>query len=115
MLQVNLGAGLYLFVAPRARESNRKQVALRALAVMCMGLSTGVTDFMASKWIAQLGRTPDCLDQQSQEALYEVDVSEMALHRSYDQQQSKQPSGTSKKGAASGRWVTEPDASHDTG
>ena len=35
---------------------------------------------MASVWVAPLGRTPDYLDSQSQEALYEVDVSGMTLH-----------------------------------
>lgn len=30
-------------------------------------------------WVAPLGRTPDYLDPQSQEALYEVDVSGMEL------------------------------------
>ena len=35
---------------------------------------------MASVWVTPLGQTPDYLDPQSQEALYEVDVSGMALH-----------------------------------
>lgn len=33
-----------------------------------------------STWVAPLGQTPDYLDLQSQEALYEVDISGMELH-----------------------------------
>ena len=36
------------------------------------------TNFVTS-WVAPLGQTPDYLDPQSQEALYEVDVSGMEL------------------------------------
>jgi len=34
---------------------------------------------VTSKWFTPLGQTPDYLDPQSQEALYEVDVSGMEL------------------------------------
>jgi hypothetical protein len=44
---------------------------------------------MASVWVVPLGRTPDYLDSQSQEALYEVDVSGMTLHFSVRDQRGK--------------------------
>ena len=37
------------------------------------------TNSVTSMWVAPLGQTPDSLDPQSQEALYEVDVSGMEL------------------------------------
>jgi hypothetical protein len=37
------------------------------------------TNPVTSMWVAPLGQTPDYLDRQSQEALYEVDVSSMEL------------------------------------
>ena len=37
------------------------------------------TNSVTSMWVAPLGQTPDYLDPQSQEALYEVDVSGMEL------------------------------------
>ena len=43
------------------------------------------TNSAASVLNVPLGRTPDYLDPQSQEAVYEVDVSGMALHFSLDQ------------------------------
>ncbi|MDN5942767.1 MAG: hypothetical protein L0H94_12865 [Nitrospira sp.] len=42
---------------------------------------------MASVWVMPLGQTPGYLDPQSQEALYEVDVSGMALRFSIRDQQ----------------------------
>ena len=45
------------------------------------------TNSVASAWIVPLGETPDYLDPQSQEAVYEVDVSGMALHFSFSQAQ----------------------------
>lgn len=40
---------------------------------------------MPSAWVMPLGQTPDYLDSKSQEALYEVDVSGMALLFSFGQ------------------------------
>jgi len=79
-----------------------------------MNLCKAVADSVAPKWIAQLGRTPDYLDPQSQEALHEVDVSGMTLPFSSDQHQGGTFPGASEKGAGSNQWVTEPDACHDT-
>ena len=50
---------------------------------MVREVSKGVTNSVTSVWIVPLGRTPDYLDPQSQEALHEVDVSGMALHVSF--------------------------------
>jgi hypothetical protein len=50
-----------------------------------VNLSETGTNFVASAWIVPLGQTPDYLDPQSQEALYEVDVSGMALYFSFAQ------------------------------
>lgn len=50
-----------------------------------MYISKVATNSAASVWIMPLGQTPGYLDQQSQEALYEVDVSGMALHFSFGQ------------------------------
>lgn len=44
-----------------------------------MNTSKTGTNSVASAWVVPLGRTPGYLDPQSQEALYEVDVSGMAL------------------------------------
>ena len=49
-----------------------------------MNLSEVVTSSKTSVWLMPLGRTPDYLDPQSQEALHEVDVSGMALYFSFD-------------------------------
>lgn len=58
---------------------------------------------MASMWIVPLGRTPDYLDPQCQEALHGVDVSGMALFRSFEQYQRGTPSGASGEGAGPNR------------
>ncbi|MGH7208937.1 MAG: hypothetical protein ACREIL_06095 [Nitrospiraceae bacterium] len=50
-----------------------------------MNVSKVATNSVASVWVVPLGRTPDYLDLQSQEALHEVDVSGMALHFSFGQ------------------------------
>ena len=44
-----------------------------------MNVSKGMANSKASVWLAPLGQTPDYLDPQSQEALYEVDISGMTL------------------------------------
>lgn len=49
-----------------------------------------------TSWVAPLGQTPDYLDPQSQEALYEVDVSGMELLF---------PSGKDQKGKRLGAHV----------
>ncbi|MEP6889536.1 MAG: hypothetical protein ABI955_02425 [Nitrospirota bacterium] len=72
-----------------------------------MSSSKDVSNSVASTWVVQLGRTPDYLDPQSQEALHEVDVSGMALHFSCDQHQIETLSGASGRGAGLDRWVTE--------
>ena len=43
-----------------------------------MNCRTAETRSMPSAWVMPLGQTPDYLDSQSQEALYEVDVNGMA-------------------------------------
>lgn len=50
-----------------------------------MNLSEPGTNSVASVWALPLGQTPDYLDPQSHEALYEVDVSGMGLHFSFGQ------------------------------
>lgn len=50
-----------------------------------MNISKVATNSVASVWHVPLGQTPGYLDPQSQEALYEVDVSGMALHFSFGQ------------------------------
>jgi hypothetical protein len=62
---------------------------------------------VASMWIVPLGRTPDYLDPQCQEALHEVDVSGMALLRSFEQYQRGAPSGDSKGGTGWDRSMTK--------
>lgn len=44
-----------------------------------MNISKVATNSVASIWVMPLGQTPDYLDPKSQEALYEVDDSGMAL------------------------------------
>ena len=56
------------------------------------------TNSAASLLVVPLGQTPDYLDPQSQEAIYEVDVSGMALHFSFDQHQRGKPSRASDGG-----------------
>jgi hypothetical protein len=50
-----------------------------------VNISTIATNSVASVWVVPLGQTPDYLDPKSQEALYEVDVSGMALLFSFGQ------------------------------
>ena len=50
-----------------------------------MNISKVATNSAASVWHVPLGQTPGYLDSQSQEALYEVDVSGMALFYSFGQ------------------------------
>lgn len=45
-----------------------------------MTISTQVTSSPTSRWVMPLGQTPPYLDAQSQEAVYEVDVSGMPLN-----------------------------------
>jgi hypothetical protein len=62
-----------------------------------------MTNSVASAWLVPLGKTPDYLDPQSQEALHEVDVSGMALQFSFSQQQSGQSSRAGNEGLGSDR------------
>lgn len=57
-----------------------------------MNFSKGETNFSASLLVVPLGRTPNYLDPQSQEALYEVDVSGMTLHFSFAHHWRRKPS-----------------------
>lgn len=50
-----------------------------------MNISNVATNSVVSVWHVPLEQTPGYLDPQSQEALYEVDVSGMALHFSFGQ------------------------------
>lgn len=50
-----------------------------------MNVSKVKSNSVASAWVVPLGQTPDYLDPQSQEALYEVDVSGTALYFSFGQ------------------------------
>ena len=58
-----------------------------------MTLSNHVTSPSVSLWVMPLGKTPPYLDPQSQEALYEVDVSGMRLSFSFNLHQSEQDEG----------------------
>lgn len=58
---------------------------LRYSGIKSVNISKVRTNSVFSMWHVPLGRTPDYLDPQSQEALYEVDVSGMALHFSFGQ------------------------------
>ena len=81
---------------------------------MFVNVSKIVTNSVTSVWVVPLGRTPDYLNPQSQEALHEVDVSGMALHFSFGQHQRRTPSEAWEEGAGSEGWVTEQGAGHDT-
>ena len=50
-----------------------------------MNLAKVATNSLTSVWVVPLGQTPNYLDPQSQEAVYEVDVSGTALHFSFGQ------------------------------
>lgn len=58
-----------------------------------MNFSEVGTNSVGSLLVVSLGQTPDYLDPQSQEAVYEVDVSGMALRFSVDQHQRGKPQG----------------------
>ena len=79
-----------------------------------MNISKVATNSVASMWVMPLGQTPDYLDPESQEALYEVDVSGMALLSSFGQAPEEEAIGSvgGRKGFAS--EGTEQGASHDT-
>ena len=68
-----------------------------------MNSSKVMTNSVASAWLVPLGKTPDYLDPQSQEALHEVDVSGMALQFSFNQHQSGQSSRAENDGIGSKR------------
>jgi hypothetical protein len=57
-------------------------------------LSKVGTNSVASMWVEPLGQTPNYLDPQSQEALYEVDVSGTALHFSFGQRLERETIGS---------------------
>lgn len=66
-------------------EPNREQIALTVLADKVCELSEILTNSAALVCLEPLGQTPGYLDPQSQEAMYEVDVSGIALHFSFEQ------------------------------
>lgn len=60
-----------------------------------MNVSKAATNCVASVWVVPLGQTPDYLDPHCQEALYEVDVSGIALHFSLGQRPEREVIGSS--------------------
>jgi hypothetical protein len=62
----------------------------RQCGLQIVALSNHVTSPSVSRWVMPLGKTPPYLDPQSQEAVYEVDVSGMPLSFSFDRHQSEQ-------------------------
>ena len=76
----NTGRSHHSWVVAHGRRHEPREPQSHDALIQFVNSSKVGTNSGTSTWVAPLGQTPDYLDLQCQEALYEVDISGMELH-----------------------------------